>query len=121
MKLRRADGLLLALALLLEGALIGRYWQPRSAGHTALVQGPTEQIRVDLRRPQQLQIQGAQGPSTLVVRDGAIAFTDSPCQRKLCIRSGAHRHAGATTACVPNRVSVSIAGRRVDGFDALHY
>lgn len=119
--MRPADGLLLLAALLVEATLIFRFWQPPQAGSTAIIETPTERLEIALDRDQRLVVNGALGPSVLAIEDGAIRFVESPCRRKVCIRSGAHRHAGASMACVPNRISVSVSGANEEGFDAIHF
>ncbi len=119
--MRPADAIVLAAALGLELFFIHRFWVGNSAGETALIQSPGGSQEVRLDRNQTLEIQGRLGPSTLRIEDGAIGFVNSPCQRKICIRSGFHRHTGATTACVPNRISLTVRGQREDGFDAIHH
>ncbi len=119
--MRLGDGLLLAAALSLELFFIHRYWAGTTTGDIAIIQSPAGSQEVRLDHDQTLTVMGALGPSILEVRDGAIGFVQSPCSRKICIRSGLHSHAGATTACVPNRISLSVAGMREDGFDAIHH
>jgi len=54
------------------------------------------------------------------VRNGAIAFIESDCPDKTCVRSGYLRHSGQMAACVPNRVSLVIVGAEgVGGVDAI--
>jgi hypothetical protein len=56
------------------------------------------------------------------VRDGAIAFTESNCPDKICIRSGFLRHTGQRAACLPNRVSLSVIGGDDEfGVDTIAY
>lgn len=119
--MRLADGLLIVAALALEVFFVRNYWVGNSVGETAVIQSPTGTQEVRLDHDQTLTVMGALGPSTLQVHDGAIGFVNSPCHRKICIRSGFHRHAGATTACVPNRISLTVAGQREDGFDAINH
>jgi len=119
--MRPADVLLIAAALGLELFFIHRFWVGGSAGETVVLQSPYGRQEIRLDRDQTLEINGALGPSTLRVQDGAIGFVNSPCKRKICIRSGFHHHAGATTACVPNRISLTVVGQREDGFDAIHH
>jgi len=44
------------------------------------------------------------------VRDNAIAFIESDCPDRACIHSGYLGLPGQMTACLPNRVSLRIAG-----------
>jgi hypothetical protein len=42
--------------------------------------------------------------------DGSIAFVESDCPDKICIRSGRLHLAGQMAACLPNQVYVKIVG-----------
>lgn len=74
---------------------------------------------VALDEPRRLRVSGPLGPSLIEVADGRIRVVDSPGRRKLCVRQGWLSRAGETAVCLPNRVVVSIAGRR--SIDALNY
>lgn len=119
--IRAADVLLIALALTVEVVFISRYWTGREAGSSATVHSPSGALRVSLKKNQRFTVEGAIGPSQIEVRDGKIRFVNSPCTRKICIRSGFHQHTGSSTACVPNRISLSVDGNRADGFDAMNH
>lgn len=82
------------------------------------VTGQPEQ-RILLSRNQTLTLQGALGESVIEVNDGRIRFIDSPCDNKQCIHSGWLSRAGDFAACLPNRVTVFVAG--VDAFDTINF
>jgi hypothetical protein len=85
-------------------------------GKTAVVRvdGNVER-RVDLRTDQTFSI----GDVMFEVKDGAIAFTESDCPDKDCIRAGWLRVPGASMACLPNRISVTVEGESESGVDAI--
>ena len=82
------------------------------AGH------PVETI--DLGRDGEVEVQGRMGPSRLLVQDGRVRFTASPCRGKQCIRSGWLAHEGDFAACLPNGVAVEVLGPE-RGLDAINY
>ena len=49
------------------------------------------------------------------VQNGKIAFSDSDCPDKTCIRSGFLSRPGQITACLPNRVSLAVIGAEEPG------
>jgi len=67
-----------------------------------------------------IEINGTRGLSTLEFNDGAVRFVASPCRTKRCIHAGWLRRSGDFAACLPNQVSVLVAGaeRR---FDAINF
>ncbi len=46
--------------------------------------------------------------------DGSIAFIESDCPDKICIRSGKLTYVGQTAACLPNEVYIKIVGEQID-------
>ncbi len=46
--------------------------------------------------------------------DGSIAFIESDCPDKICIRSGKLHLAGQTAACLPNEVYIKIVSAQKD-------
>ena len=75
---------------------------------------------IDLGRDGEVQVQGRMGPSRLLVQDGRVRFTASPCRGKQCIRSGWLAHEGDFAACLPNGVAVEVLGAK-RGLDAINY
>jgi len=53
----------------------------------------------------------AENPNVrFTVWNGEIAFTESDCPDKLCVRSGYISRIGQIAVCVPNRVSIRVVG-----------
>jgi hypothetical protein len=75
---------------------------------------------IDLHRDGPLAVEGRLGVSRLLVRDGRVRFTDSPCRGKQCIGSGWLAREGDFAACLPNGVAVEVRGPR-GGLDAISY
>lgn len=75
---------------------------------------------IDLGRDGEVEVQGRMGPSRLLVQDGRVRFTASPCRNKQCIRSGWLAHEGDFAACLPNGVAVEVLGPE-RGLDAINY
>ncbi|MDX1454342.1 MAG: NusG domain II-containing protein [Gammaproteobacteria bacterium] len=67
-----------------------------------------------------LDIEGPLGTTSIEVDGGRARIVSSPCRQKLCIKRGWLTSAGATVACLPNRVSVSLQGADAD-IDALAF
>ena len=75
---------------------------------------------IDLGRDGEVEVQGRMGPSRLLVQDGRVRFTTSPCRNKQCIHSGWLAHEGDFAACLPNGVAVEVLARE-RGLDAINY
>ena len=75
---------------------------------------------IDLGRDGEVEVQGRMGPSRLLVQDGRVRFTASPCRGKQCIHSGWLAREGDFAACLPNGVAVEVLGPE-RGLDAINY
>jgi hypothetical protein len=71
-----------------------------------------------------LHIHGPLGESHIVIEDGTVRFEDSPCRDKICVATGALGTSGEWTACLPNRVFISVTGatgENENGVDATAF
>jgi hypothetical protein len=58
-----------------------------------------------------VRVPGPLGDTVVEIRDGRARVLSSPCQNQTCVAAGyIHAH-GQWTACLPNRVLVSVEGR----------
>jgi len=62
--------------------------------------------------------QGDIGISEIVIADGNVAISDSPCTGRKCILSGHKHRIGDMLVCLPNRILVAIRGD-AQAFDAM--
>ncbi len=54
------------------------------------------------------------------IEKGRIRFLSSDCPDKLCVKSGWLKSSGATSACLPEKVVISVTGEKAD-FDVITY
>jgi len=67
-----------------------------------------------------IRIAGDIGDSVIELASQGVRVVDAPCHGKYCVHSGLHRRAGEMIVCLPNRITVRIAGvRAAGGVDAL--
>jgi hypothetical protein len=111
--LSKADIVLFAIIVL--AAVAGMLLMSGGGG------GSTAVIRVDGKIVKQVSLSVDQsfyiGHVRIEVKDGAIAFTESDCPGKECIKAGWMHVPGASAACLPNRVSITVTGE--SGVDAI--
>jgi hypothetical protein len=114
-----ADACLILVLAVTIGSLYGRYWSPAAGPPThAIVRAEkAPALRVPLHVDARFTVAGRLGNSELEVRDGRIRFVTSPCRRKVCLRSGWMHAAHDATACLPNRITLSLDSpqRQFDG------
>lgn len=114
------DGLLLVLLAAGIGSLYAALWRPAAAASHAEVYVEGQPVlRLDLNTPGVHRLTGARGESVLQVEGGRIRFTEGPCRNRVCIYSGWLSESGDGTACLPNRISVTLQGAR--GVDAVSH
>ncbi|OIO69444.1 MAG: hypothetical protein COW19_06190 [Zetaproteobacteria bacterium CG12_big_fil_rev_8_21_14_0_65_55_1124] len=61
---------------------------------------------------------GEIGETDILIADGEVAISESPCTGKQCIRAGHKHRIGDMLVCLPNRILVSIRGD-AKAFDAM--
>jgi hypothetical protein len=117
----RADFVIVLAAVLFTGGLYGMLWSESGAGQTALIQsGHEAPLRVSLDAGRVLTVHGARGDSVLEIQPGRIRFRDSSCSHKFCVLSGWLSGAGASSACLPNQISIMVAGGP-PAYDAINF
>ena len=116
-----ADSVVILAAVTLIGTLYATLWTVDPAAAEVEIWSRGERVQsVPLAEDRILDIPGALGVSRIEIRQAQVRFVSSPCTNKVCIHSGWQRHAGETTACLPNQVSVRILGRD-RRYDAINF
>ncbi len=117
----KADAVVVFLALSLLLLLYSRYWIGTNAGETARILIPGEpEIEIPLEQDREYTIKGTLGESKIAVNAGRIRFVNSPCTTKQCVLSGWLQNSGAFAACLPNRISLLVAGKALR-FDTINF
>lgn len=112
MKTLRTNLIFLA-AVLLAAAVAFLVWGRRGgAGHTALLQygDDGQELEIPLDQDRRYDIDTGYYTIHLEVRDGGIAFVDSPCPDHTCEGFGVLRSQGDWAACLPARASLTVTG-----------
>jgi len=117
----RADIIVVCVAILMLPWLYQHFWGDGSRGEIARVQVAGQApLLIPLHRSQRYTFDGPLGTSVIEVRDGRIRFVESPCRNKLCIHSGWLQRNSEFAACLPNLVSITIAGHN-PRFDSINF
>ncbi|MEQ1438655.1 NusG domain II-containing protein [Fontimonas sp. SYSU GA230001] len=118
----RGDVLAIGLAAMLVGVSYARHWKPPVTATRFEVRVAGQVVgRYPLAIDRELMIDGALGLSKLKVENGRVRFAASPCRNKVCVHSGWLSHGGEAAACLPNRVSITLAGDAGSGVDAVSF
>jgi hypothetical protein len=115
----KADIIVIMTAICLVAYLYALFWGQDRAYRAEIRVGGMEPQVISLRIDQTIEVEGAIGKSVIEVKNGSARFLSSPCDAKLCIRSGWLKHAHELAACLPNGVTLYIMGE--DAFDAINF
>ena len=75
--------------------------------------------RVSLAKNQIIPVEGRLGITRVEILDGRAHIHSSPCQNKVCIKSGFIQSADRVAACLPNRVVLKVQSNSIQGVDAI--
>ena len=75
---------------------------------------------VPLSRDQQIEVPGPLGTSVIVIRQRKARIVSDPSPRQYCVRQGWLQQVGEIALCLPNQVSVELAGS-TRKYDSLNY
>lgn len=104
------DKLLIVVALLALGAIVGQLYQPKvAATHVDILHGSKLLHHLPLNGEQTISVQGHIGESVIEISQGRVRFIQAPCRQQVCIHAGWLRHRGGLAACLPNRIAIRMA------------
>ena len=75
--------------------------------------------RVPLTKNQIIPVEGRLGVTQVEILDGRAHIHSSPCQNKVCIKSGFIQSTNRVAACLPNRVVLKVQSNSIEGVDAI--
>lgn len=122
MIMKRNDGILLALLLLLAGALFLFQPEPSSAKADFIeVLADGKQYGVwPLDTPQIIKVVTAYGQNEIRVKDNAASVVFADCSNQDCMRQKQIINTGDTVVCLPHKlVIVGKSGRGITEVDAV--
>lgn len=75
---------------------------------------------VPLSRDQRIKVHGPLGISIIAIQNRRARIVSDPGPRQYCVRQGWLQQAGEIALCLPNQVSIELAGSR-KMYDSLNY
>jgi len=118
--IRPGDWLTLALAALLVGASFPFLWSGERADRAVVRSAGRVVAELPLSRDQSMRVTGPLGESVIAVRQGRARVESDPSPRQYCVRQGWLERAGDVAICLPNQVSLELAGRGKP-YDSISY
>lgn len=108
--MQTGDKFIIILAVILIGYLYNIMGFYHGIAQEARIITPGQKdIIIPLTRNASFTVEGPLGSSMIVVKNGKVRFTRSPCQGQHCVRSGWLERNGTFSACLPNRVSLFLS------------
>lgn len=112
--LKPGDIIIILLAVALTIWLYTIFWFGSTASGDAeflmiqVADNPPQ--RYPLSKDRLIKINGSMGQSIIEIKQRKARFIHSPCRNKFCIIHGWLGSSGDITACLPNKMSISLQG-----------
>lgn len=68
-----------------------------------------------------LELHGPVGHTVVSIDGGLVRVTESDCSEQICVQAGAIKNSGQWIACMPNRVFITVRGKKDGGIDGEAY
>lgn len=112
------------LTLLLGGVCVVmlalKLWSGDLADKAIIRSGGKIFREVPLSRDQKIEVPGPLGVSIISIQQRKARIASDPSPRQYCVRQGWLQKAGEIALCLPNQVSIELAGNRKH-YDSLNY
>ena len=118
--IKPGDGLTLLCGALLTVWLALTLWQGGVADKAIIRSGGKIFRVVALNRDLEISVPGPLGVSTVAIHDLQARIASDPSPRQYCVHQGWLSRAGEIAVCLPNQVSVELAGAKKK-YDSLTY
>lgn len=116
----RADKILISLLILLFvfGFIFIRHYTKKA--NIVLVEVNGEEVmRTKLSKDRRFSVDGLIGKTEIEISNNRVRVVDSPCNKKLCVRSGWIWRPYETIVCLPNRVTISLISQSRSDIDSV--
>lgn len=119
LKTHRNDVLLIAVLLILGGALALFLYITRQAGGYVSVRVDGELLmELPLSEDTQIVLGEEEHTNTLVIENGTARVVEASCPDQICVNQGAVRYAGESIVCLPHKLVVTVEGGQANDVDA---
>lgn len=117
--IKPGDWLVLLGASVVVAWLAATLWQTRAGDKLIVRSRGSVYSELDLKRDRTLAVPGPLGISVVEVQNHHARIAADPSPRQYCVKQGWLTRAGEIALCLPNQVSIEIAGAA--RYDSLNY
>ena len=119
-RLKPGDWLVLGTGMLVVAWLFATLWHGGRADHVIVRSGGKIVAETSLLQDRSIAVQGPLGVSLIKIQQQRVRVASDPSPRQYCVKQGWLKRAGEVAVCLPNQVSVEIAGAQ-KMYDSLNY
>ena len=114
------DWLILLAGVMVVAWLAGTFWFGAPGQRLIIKRGGQLFLETSLAQPRIIDVSGPLGTTRVQIAAQRARVLSDPSPRQLCVHQGWLTRAGEAAICLPNQISVEIAGR-VKTYDSLNY
>ncbi len=116
---KAGDWLVMLASVILVGWLFATLWHGEPAGKVRIRSGDQIFATYSLNQERTIDVPGPQGMTRIVIHQHQARIAASPCRNQYCVHQGWLKHTGQVAVCLPNRITLELAGEK--GYDSLNY
>ena len=115
------DILVFCVALVVIGLIAAKVYIAGTGKSVIHVKSSSQEWIFPLEKPRIFSVEGPLGETTLEIKNGSLRVIASPCQEKICIKTGSISRPGHWIACLPNNIFITIKGKGEKQIDAFSF
>jgi len=118
--IKPGDWLTLLLGSMCVALITLKLWGGDLADKAIIRSGGKIFREVPLSRDQRIEVPGPLGISIINIKQRKARISSDPSPRQYCVRQGWLQQSGEIALCLPNQVSIELAGSK-KRYDSLNY
>lgn len=117
--LKKGDLLLMGLLFIagIGGLFFTRFLTER--GNSLTIMAGQSHYTFSLNQDRDVILKGPIGYTLLKIQNGQAWIVEAPCSYQICKRMGKISRTGQTLVCVPNRIFITVEGKKALDIDAV--
>lgn len=119
--IKPGDWIIVLAGMVLVTSLFLTFWDQQAPGATLIIRSGGKVVaQSSLAWDHDFEIEGPLGTTVVSIENRRVRITKDPSPRQYCVKQGWLSHAGEAALCLPNQVSVELAGA-TKRYDSISY